>query len=123
MYGYCFYDKEMLSSNYNKLVGLFSRPRFMSTHSHQQFDPSNLVDERTLNQDTASALYAENVRQKRSDMGPIMTARRLPRWKGNLKYLAGIAVITSGIYYYCVWKVGQDDFSDVDERGNIRERI
>lgn len=59
----------------------------------------------------------------RKEMGPIASARRPNRYRGNYKFLASIAVIFAGIYYYSIWKVGQDDFSDVDEFGNVREKV
>lgn len=68
----------------------------------------------------AQALYDRAIRQ---EMGPIATARKVHRYKGNFKYLAGVAAVFLGIYYYSIWKVGQDDFSDVDPQGNVRERV
>lgn len=68
----------------------------------------------------AEALYNNAVRKQ---MGPIAMARRVSRTKGNFKYLAGIVGLFFGIYYYSVWKVGQDDFSDVDSEGNVREKV
>lgn len=59
----------------------------------------------------------------RKEMGPIASARRTNRYRGNYKFLAGIVVAFAGIYYYSIWKVGQDDFSDVDEFGNMREKV
>lgn len=56
-------------------------------------------------------------------MGPLATARKPIIGKGNFKYLAAIMVLFGGIYWYSVRKVGQDDFSDVDEFGNIREKV
>lgn len=43
--------------------------------------------------------------------------------QGNFKLLLGVMAVFTGIYYYSVWKVGQDDFSDVDEFGNVREKV
>lgn len=68
----------------------------------------------------AQALHDSAVRK---EMGPIAQARKVQRYKGNFKYLAGVMAVFAGIYYYSIWKVGQDDFSDVDPEGNVRERI
>lgn len=68
----------------------------------------------------AKQLYERAVRK---EMGPIASARRVQRYKGNFKYLAGVMAVFLGIYYYSIWKVGQDDFSDVDSEGNVREKV
>jgi hypothetical protein len=57
------------------------------------------------------------------EFGTIATSRRVSHWKGNWKFLGAIAVLFGGIYYYSIWKVGQDDFSDVDAQGNFREKV
>ena len=68
----------------------------------------------------AEALHREAIQK---EFGTLATGRRRSPWKGNWKYLAAIAVVFGGIYYYSVWKVGQDDFSDVDAYGNMREKV
>lgn len=59
----------------------------------------------------------------RKEMGAIASSRKVSRTKGNYKFLLGTVIIFGAIYYYSIWKVGQDDFSDVDAQGNIREKV
>ena len=59
----------------------------------------------------------------RKEMGPIASSRKVSRTKGNYKFLLGTVIIFGAIYYYSIWKVGQDDFSDVDAEGNLREKV
>lgn len=80
-----------------------------SSFTHPQTEP-NLVE--TMSEYLSVREYSEK-----------MTARRVAPPKGKWLLLAGVMTLFSSIYFYSIWKVGQDDFSDVDEFGNVREKV
>jgi len=49
---------------------------------------------------------------------PIKSAR-----KRNIWTLFGFTALVTSIYFYSIFRVGQEDFSDIDARGNPREKL
>lgn len=43
--------------------------------------------------------------------------------KKNALSLSLLSIAIGSIFYYSIWKVSQDDFSDVDSKGNIRTKL
>lgn len=103
-----------------RVLGLSSAAHAFSTRQYSTENvPTEPTPKSTANKE-AQALYNMAVRR---EMGPIASAKPVHRYKGNFKYLAGVMAVFVGIYYYSIWKVGQDDFSDVDAQGNVREKV
>lgn len=43
--------------------------------------------------------------------------------KKNAFSLSLLSIAIGSIFYYSIWKVSQDDFSDVDSKGNVRTKL
>lgn len=44
-------------------------------------------------------------------------------WKSNSKSMIFTIGLIIGFYYLSIYKVKQDDFSDVDSKGNLRTKL
>jgi hypothetical protein len=98
-------ERHMWAGAFSRAFG-FVQKRFYSQPNYIHERPTSKVNYQS----------PRNVKSHRTSLAD---ARR----GGNAAALAGIGALVGGVFFYTMWKVSQDDFSDVDSKGNVQEKV